>query len=217
MYFRLNDDMICFPDPALADDDGLLAIGGKLTPSWLLTSYSYGIFPWYSIPDIGPAWYCPHERFVIFPDEIHISHSMRQLIRKQQYRVTVDEAFDHVIESCSRAQGRNKEDGAWLVGDFLPAYKLMHQLGFATSIEVWLDDKLVGGLYGIKIGKNVNGESMFSLAPSASKLALIKLAEIVGAEGGIIDCQFETPHLKSMGGRYISYAEYMKYFEGWYL
>ena len=220
MVFVLNKDKIGFPDPHLAEqDEGLLAVGGDLTPEWLLTAYSNGIFPWFDYRQDKIHWYCPQDRFVIFPDEMHISHSMQQIINKGQYKVTFNQAFDQVIEGCSKAQGRNEMEGAWLGGRMIPAYKKLHKLGFATSVEVWRNDnrvndqivnELVGGLYGVTIGKNFFGESMFSLEPNASKLALITLATAMQFTDGIIDCQFETPHLRSMGGRHISYDEYMK-------
>ncbi|MBR3399584.1 MAG: leucyl/phenylalanyl-tRNA--protein transferase, partial [Prevotella sp.] len=154
------------------------------------------------------AWYCPHQRFVIFPDEIHISHSMRQLLRRGTYRMTINEDFDGVISNCSEL--RIEESGAWLGPDMISAYTQLHDQGFAFSVETWQDDRLVGGLYGVNIGRAFFGESMFSLAPSASKAALIHLAHFMKEHGGtMIDCQLETPHLRSMGGRFISYKEYM--------
>lgn len=210
MVFRL-DSKITFPDPRLAEDDGLLAVGGDLSADRLLLAYSYGIFPWYSFrdnPDI--LWYCPHKRFVIFPEKIHISHSMRTLIRKDEYETTIDKDFDGVIANCSKL--RYDEQGAWLGEDMIKAYTELHKMGFAHSVEVW-DKKgnLVGGLYGVCIEPAFFGESMFSLVPSASKLALIFLAKTMQKNGGtLIDCQFETPHLKSMGGEYISYEEYLR-------
>ena len=189
MFFRLDNTQVSFPDPRLGEPDGLLAIGGDLSIDRLLLAYSNGIFPWYSFRDCDePLWYCPMERFVIFPEEIHVSHSMRTLINKKRYRMSFNEDFDGVI-----------------------AYTELHRQGFAASVEVWDNDNLVGGLYGVCIGRAFFGESMFSLVPSASKLALIYLARFFSTHGGrLIDCQFETPHLKTMGGRYIAYDEYMK-------
>jgi leucyl/phenylalanyl-tRNA--protein transferase len=154
------------------------------------------------------------QRFVIFPREIHVSHSMRQLYRQDRYRVTLNKDFDGVIRGCATAQNRNTEDGAWLGPDIIKAYTELHRQGFAASVEVWekqeSDDRLVGGLYGVNLGRAFFGESMFSLVPSASKLALIYLARMFDHLGGLmIDCQFETPHLRSMGGRYIPYEEYI--------
>ena len=210
MVFQLTDD-ISFPDPRLADDDGLLAVGGDLSVDRLLLAYSYGIFPWTSFRDCDQLhWYCPHQRFVIFPSEIHISHSMRTLMRKQQYEVTMNEAFEEVIKQCGRL--RIDEDGAWLGPDIEAAYIELHCQHFAASVEVWEGSRLVGGLYGVNIGRNFFGESMFSQVPSGSKIALIHLAHVMEAIGGVmIDCQFETAHLKSMGGRHITYDEYMRY------
>ena len=148
------------------------------------------------------------QRFVIFPDEIHVSHSMRALMNKQKYRVTFSKAFDRVIRECSRL--RYDELGAWLGEDMIEAYTRLYEAGYAMSVEVWEGEELVGGLYGVCFGPCVFGESMFSLVPSASKLALIALAQRMQQCGGLfIDCQFETAHLKTMGGRYISYDEYI--------
>lgn len=210
MIFKLDND-IAFPDPYLGEDDGLFAIGGDLSVDRLLLAYSYGIFPWYSFrdrPDI--MWYCPMQRFVIFPEKIHISHSMRTLINKNMYVTTVNHNFNGVISNCSKL--RYNKRGAWLGEDMIKAYTELYKQGFAASVEVWDKEKnLVGGLYGVAIGKAFFGESMFSLVPSASKLALIHLAKLFKQNGGkIIDCQFETPHLKSMGGEYIPYDDYLK-------
>ena len=212
MVWRLTNDPTLFPDPHYGEDDGLIAVGGDLSPERLANAYCNGIFPWYGFKEHNEIlWYCPLDRFVIFPSEIHISHSMRQLINKGTYSVSINRDFDQVIENCSRADGRYDQEGAWLGDDMIKAYREMHRLHLAASVEVWDNDgRLVGGLYGINIGSNFFGESMFSLVPSASKLALIHLAHVLEPLGGIIDCQFETPHLKSMGGRHISYEEYME-------
>lgn len=212
MVFRLSDDIV-FPDPRLGDDDGLLAIGGDLSVDRLLLAYSYGIFPWFSFRDWPcPAWHCPLQRFVIFPDEIHVSHSMRTLMNKNTYRVTFNEDFDGVIRGCSKVNDRIDGPGAWLGEDMINAYTELHVLGYAKSVEVWdSDQKLVGGLYGVAMGDCFIGESMFSRVPSASKLALISLARFMQGIGGkMIDCQLETSHLKSMGGRFIPYEEYLE-------
>lgn len=216
MICRLTKDPYLFPDPRYGEEDGLIAVGGDLSPERLVTAYSNGIFPWYGFRENDEIlWWCPLDRFVIFPSEIHISHSMRQLINRGTYEVTINQAFSQVINNCSKTDDRNKQCGAWLGNEMIEAYTLMHQLGLAASVEVWEPDgdnrRLVGGLYGINIGPNFCGESMFSLVPSASKLALIHLAKTLQPHGGIIDCQFETPHLKSMGGRHITYSEYMEY------
>ncbi len=216
MVFEIDDqaDEIYFPDPRLGDDDGCFAIGGDLSIDRLLLAYGNGIFPWYSFRDQKDIlWYCPMRRFVIFPEEIHVSHSMRTLMNKKRYSVGINEDFEGVIRGCSKSDGRYEEDGAWLGEDIVKAYTELHCQGFAASVEVWDNGtgQLVGGLYGVTIGKVFVGESMFSLVPNASKLALIFLARFLQEHGGrMIDCQLETSHLKSMGGRYISYEEYMK-------
>lgn len=202
--------MVGFPDPRNGEESGLFAVGGDLTPEWLLLAYSHGIFPWFDYKVDPICWYCRMQRFVIFPKEIHISHSLRQMLLRNTYRVTFNQAFDRVIESCATAQGRDQLEGAWLGEKMMNAYKKLHEMDFAISVEVWKEDQLVGGLYGVAIRNNFFGESMFSLAPSASKVALVYLARLVENVDGIIDCQLETPHLKSMGGRFISYDDYMK-------
>ncbi len=222
----LLDSTIGFPDPKDGEPDGLFAVGGDLSTQRLLLAYSWGIFPWYAFraedncedlinPDTGKPyiqWWCPMKRFVIFPNEIHISHSMRQQLNKVQQgelRVTFDIDFRQVIDQC----GKLREDGigAWLGQEMKEAYTRLHDEGYATSVEVWKGDTLVGGLYGVTLGKGFFGESMFSLIPNASKIALIMLARVLQQfDVALIDCQFETPHLKSMGGRYIDYDEYLK-------
>lgn len=210
MVFQLSDEL-AFPDPHMGEEDGLLAVGGDLSERRLLLAYSYGIFPWFSFRDWPyPAWHCPMQRFVIFPEEIHISHSMRTLMNKGIYKVTFNRDFDGVIEGCSRAGGRYYQNGAWLGEEMITAYRHLNRQGYAISVEVWDGDELVGGLYGVSMGLCFIGESMFSLVPNASKLALIHLARKMQAIGGkFIDCQLETPHLKSMGGRFIPYDEYL--------
>ncbi len=209
MVFQLDNEL-WFPDPRLGEDDGLIAVGGDLSVDRLLLAYSYGFFPWYAFRYREQIhWYCPMQRFVIFPGEIHVSHSMRTLMHKERYRMSINEDFEGVIHQCS--QLRISEEGAWLGEEMIHAYTQLHRQGFAASVEVWDGDRLVGGLYGVAIGRGFFGESMFSLVPSASKLALIHLARVFGDGGGVlIDCQFETPHLRSMGGRFIPYDEYMR-------
>ncbi len=214
MIFQLDPEIIGFPDPRLGEEDGLFAVGGDLSADRLLLAYSNGIFPWFDFRRREQIlWWCPMNRFVIFPDKIHVSHSMRTLMNKGQYSVGMNEDFDAVITNCSRL--RYNDEGAWLGEEMISAYKELHKRGFAASVEVWdEEDRLVGGLYGVTIGRNFFGESMFSLVPSASKLALIYLADFLKQhDGGLIDCQFETPHLKSMGGTFIPYDEYLKYLE----
>lgn len=212
------DDELWFPNPRWGEEDGLVAVGGDLSVERLLLAYSHGFFPWYAFNmESEPHWYCPLDRYVIFPSEIHVSHSMRQLFRQHKYEVTANQDFASVIQGCSVAQGRNEEGGAWLGPDIIKAFTKLHHLGYATSIEVWEPHdtanrrRLVGGLYGVTLLNAFFGESMFSLVPNASKLALIYLAKTMEAIGGrFIDCQFETPHFVSMGGRHITYDRYME-------
>jgi len=193
-----------------------VAVGGDLSVDRLLLAYSHGFFPWFSFHNRKePLWYCPLQRFVIFPKEIHISHSMKQLMKKGDFCLTINKNFEGVIQGCATAQNRNEEEGAWLGPDIIKAYTELHRQGFAASVEVWQGGKLVGGLYGVSLGKAFFGESMFSLVPSASKLALIHLASLFEQLGGLlIDCQFETPHLRTMGGRFIPYEEYIRIIRG---
>ena len=215
------DERLWFPSPYLGEEDGLVAVGGDLSVNRLLLAYSNGFFPWYSFKyQDEPCWYCPLDRFVIFPREIHISHSMKQLMRQDKYILTINEDFSGVINGCSTADSRNQENGAWLGSDMISAYTELNRLGYAFSVEVWEvtesqretpEKKLVGGLYGVAIRHAFFGESMFSLVPNASKLALIHLAQALDSIGAsFIDCQFETSHLKAMGGRHITYEEYMQ-------
>ena len=215
------DEELWFPDPHLGESDGFVAVGGDLSARRLLLAYCNGFFPYFSFRfSKEPRWYCPLDRFVIFPKEIHISHSMEQLMRQGKYVVTINQDFEGVIKGCSMVDGRDQEYGAWLGQEMISAYTVLHRLGYAASVEVWdpqgqrdgaNEKKLVGGLYGVAVRNAFFGESMFSIVPNASKLALIHLAQVLEAiDGVLIDCQFETPHLCSMGGRHISYDEYME-------
>ena len=199
-----------------------MAIGGDLSVDRLVLAYNNGFFPWYAFNmEREPHWYCPLERYVIFPNEIHISHSMKQLLRQHKYEVTVNQDFDGVIKGCSKAQGRDEESGAWLGPDIIEAFTRLHHRGYAASVEVWepsdnvMGRRLVGGLYGVTLRHAFFGESMFSLVPNASKLALIHLAKAMErVNGHFIDCQFETPLFKAMGGRPITYEQYMSLLKG---
>ncbi|MBQ2321583.1 MAG: leucyl/phenylalanyl-tRNA--protein transferase [Bacteroidales bacterium] len=202
-----------FP-PVEEVEDGFIAYGGDLSAERLIEAYSRGILPYYSFRHEPIEWACPLDRFVIFPSEIHVSHSMRALLNSGRYQVTFNENFVDVIFNCSMAQGRYEEEFAWLGDDMIMAYINLHRLGKAESVEVWEGEKLVGGLYGVTLKGCFFGESMFSYAPSASKVALISLARRMEANGGkMIDCQYETPHLLTMGGRHIGYEEYMEVLE----
>lgn len=188
--------------------------GGDLNLRRLLLAYSFGIFPWFDWTDPSPWWWAPLSRFVLFPDEIHISHSMRTLLNKKRYRVTVNEAFPAVIEACRTVDGRHVDPlGGWLGADIVKAYTELWRQGYAKSVEVWDKESgtLVGGLYGVWLGGCFMGESMFSYVPSGSKLAMIGLCEWMKSVGGkVIDLQIETEHLKSMGGRHLPYIDFLR-------
>lgn len=205
MIFRL-DERIIFPDPELAEEDGLLAVGGDLSVERLLLAYQNGIFPWYS-HDTPILWYSPHERFVLYPTELKVSKSMRQVIRSGRFKVTFNTAFADVITNCAIAE-REGQDGTWITGDMQQAYMNLNKLGYAHSVEVWQDDILAGGLYGVQVGQVFCGESMFSKVSNASKLALITLCRTGDYE--MIDCQVYTDHLASLGARIIGRAEYLQ-------
>ena len=204
MVFRL-DDRLLFPDAALAEADGLLAVGGDLSVERLLLAYRSGVFPWYS-DDTPILWYSPHERFVLFPDKLKIFKSMRQILRSGRFSVTHDKCFERVIAACS-ATAREGQDGTWITAEMKDAYIKLHREGYAHSVEVWENDELAGGLYGVEVGGVFCGESMFSKVSNASKAALINLCQSGKYE--LIDCQVYTGHLESMGARMISREEYM--------
>lgn len=211
MIFQL-DRCTDFPDPRYGNEDGFYAVDGEVTPERLTAAYPLGIFPYFAFRYRPVIWWAPQERFVIFPEEVHVSHSMRNLMNKKRFHCTINEAFPEVIASCADTDDRIDEENAWLGPELLDTWMELHDMGHAKSVEVWEGEDLVGGLYGFVCGRAFIGDSMFSLEPSASKLALIHLARYMQAQGGgIIDCQLETPHLKSMGGRYISYDEYLEY------
>ena len=200
-----------FPDPRYGNKCGFYAVGGDITPQRLAKAYPMGIFPYYAYKLERICWWAPQKRFVIYPSEIHVSHSMRNMMNKRKYRCTIGEAFDGVLTGCACIDGRIDEDNAWLGPELIDTWMELHEMGHAQSVEVWEGDDLVGGLYGFTSGGAFLGDSMFSVVPSASKLALIHLARHMQERGGtFIDCQLETPHLKSMGARYISYEEFLK-------
>lgn len=205
MFFQLPDEII-FPEPSLADNDGLLAIGGDLSEERLLLAYRDGIFPWYS-EDEPILWYSPHERFVIVPVEVKVSQSMRQLINSAKYKIRWNTAFDEVINQCSGIK-RKGQGGTWIHDDMKDAYTRLHNKRIVQSVEVWQGETLVGGLYGVVVGKVFCGESMFSKLPNTSKLALIALCRSGKFE--LIDCQVYTQHLEKMGAKFISREEFMK-------
>lgn len=192
-----------FPNPGDAEQDpnGLLAIGGDLSSERLLQAYKRGVFPWFS-EDQPLLWWSPDPRMVLRPDELRVSRSLRKTLRRNRFEVSMDQAFEEVIRGC--AQPRPNEDGTWLVPEMIDAYCDFHRLGYAHSIETWLDGELVGGLYGVALGRIFFGESMFSRANDASKVALVYLVERVRQWGfKLIDCQVYTEHLETMGAKQI--------------
>lgn len=194
-------DAIVFPPVDHAVRSGLLAVGGDLSPERLLAAYRAGIFPWYS--GMQPIlWWSPDPRFVLFPEELHVSRSMRQFLKKGTVRITFDRSFREVIAACQRS--RPNQDGTWITPEMQDAYTGLHDLGYAHSVEVWEGEKLVGGLYGLSLGRSFFGESMFSATPNASKAALIILVSRLKAVGfDLIDCQVESAHLAGLGARSI--------------
>jgi leucyl/phenylalanyl-tRNA--protein transferase len=203
MVFRLNDDLI-FPDPELAEPDGLLAVGGDLSVERLLLAYQQGIFPWYS-DDTPILWYSPHERFVLFPEELHISSSMKRVLNSDRFTVKYDQCFADVIGACSIVE-RKDQDGTWITNDMKHAYIDLHHKGHAHSIEIGEQDELVGGMYGVAVGDVFCGESMFSNVSNASKTAVISLCK--SGQYKLLDCQVHSEHMESMGARMISRKEY---------
>jgi leucyl/phenylalanyl-tRNA--protein transferase len=204
MIFRL-DKRLVFPEPDLAEPDGLLAVGGDLSTQRLLLAYQNGIFPWYS-DDTPILWYSPHERFVLYPQELNISGSMRRVLNSGRFSVTADTCFNEVITACSTVP-REGQDGTWITDDMKAAYNRLHAEGHAHSVEVWQNGELVGGIYGVQVGDVFCGESMFSKVSNASKTALIHVCQ--SGLYKLIDCQVHTNHMESMGARMISREEYM--------
>lgn len=205
MIFELSEDLV-FPNPAYAEDDGLLAIGGDLSVERLLLAYSNGIFPWFN-DDTPILWYAPHQRFVLFPDEVKISKSMKQILKRQEFQISLNKAFADVITACATIN-RDGQDGTWITTDMQAAYIKLHEKGYAHAVEVWKDEKLVGGLYGVFINGVFCGESMFAHVSNASKAALIWLCQ--NLELKLIDCQVYTSHLESMGAKMIDRESYLK-------
>ncbi|MBL7746951.1 MAG: leucyl/phenylalanyl-tRNA--protein transferase [Chitinophagaceae bacterium] len=198
--FALDKNLV-FPPVHLAEPDGLLAIGGDLSPERLLLAYRSGIFPWYEESPV--LWWCPDPRFVLFPEELKISKSIRPLLNRDEFAFTINKAFAQVINACKVTE-RPGQESTWITNEVEKAYIKLHQLGHAHSAEVWKNNELVGGLYGIRIGKVFFGESMFSKLSNASRFAFIRYVQQLQKEGvELIDCQVHTEYLESMGARMI--------------
>jgi leucyl/phenylalanyl-tRNA--protein transferase len=199
--YLLNNDLV-FPPLDMADEDGLLAIGGDLSTERLLLAYRSGIFPWYN-EDEPICWWSPDPRFVLYPEELKVSSSMKTVLQNGKFRFTTNRAFEQVIQNC-KSVSRQGQDGTWISPAMQKAYTTLHQLGYAHSAETWQEGELVGGLYGIRLGDLFFGESMFSLKPNASKFAFINYVRQLQKENvQLIDCQLHTNHLESLGARMI--------------
>lgn len=203
--YRL-DKRIIFPNPELADDDGLLAVGGDLSVDRLILAYQNGIFPWYNENE-PILWWCPKDRYIIKPEKVRISKSMKRVLNKKDFIINYNNDFTGVITNCKEI--REAKDGTWITDEIKNAYIKLFNYGFAECVEVVKNNELVGGIYGVRLGNCFFGESMFSKVPSGSKIALIYLAKKLKEENVLfIDCQFHTEHLESMGGEYISWQTY---------
>ncbi len=203
---------IPFPpvDDALEDPNGLLAVGGDLSPERLLDAYRHGIFPWYSAGE-PILWWSPNPRMVLFPDELHISKSLQKRLRRGGYEVRYDTAFREVMMKCAITQRGDEDHGTWITPELFHAYCELHRLGYAHSVETWINNELVGGLYGVRIGDMYYGESMFHTVTDASKIAFVHLVQHLRADGvGLIDCQMNTEHLATFGAREIPRSEFIK-------
>lgn len=209
MTIFLLSDKIAFPPPYLAEEEGLLAIGGDLSEKRLLLAYQMGIFPWYSENE-PIMWWSPDPRLVLYPAEITIARSLKKIIRKKVFQITIDTAFERVIRSCAEIRTENNKE-TWLVEDMIDAYCRLHESGFAHSFEAWKDGDLAGGLYGVSLGKCFFGESMFSYQSNSSKVALISLVDFLQKRSfELIDCQVTTDHLIRSGARQIPRKIFLK-------
>jgi leucyl/phenylalanyl-tRNA--protein transferase len=208
--FPYLDESTDFPFPPVggATPEGIVAVGGNLSPGMLLSAYRRGIFPWYAEGE-PLLWWSPDPRCVLFPGEAHVSRSMRRELNRRDLAVTLDTGFERVIEAC-RTVERPGQGGTWITRDMREAYLTLHRLGYAHSVEVWRNDRLTGGLYGLSLGKVFFGESMFSLGSNASKVALIRLARRLQLlDFTMIDCQVLSPHLESLGARLIPRGDFV--------
>jgi leucyl/phenylalanyl-tRNA--protein transferase len=208
-YHWIDQNIPNFPDPREADSEGIVAVGGDLSVATLLTAYQQGIFPWYN--DHQPIlWWCPDPRFVLYPDDLKVSKSMRPFFNQKKYTVSFDTAFPSVMTACRAIRRQGQPGGSWITDDMIIGYTDLHDAGYAHSVEVWEDNVLVGGLYGVALGKMFFGESMFTLRPNASKMGFITLVQSLKKRGyQLIDCQQETGHLASLGAQSIKRTEFL--------
>jgi leucyl/phenylalanyl-tRNA--protein transferase len=202
-----------FPSPETATEDGIVCLGGNLSPGMLLSAYSQGLFPWFSENE-PILWWSPDPRFVVFPEEAHASSSMKKILRQGRFELKFDASFREVIRACSSAK-RPGQRGTWITGAMIEGYCRLHELGYAHCAEAWSEGRLAGGLYGVSLGRIFFGESMFSRVPNASKAAFLFLASFLRSRGfGLIDSQVYTAHVASLGGRAIPRAEYLARLSG---
>ena len=205
----LDDHEIYFPNPALVDSDsGLIAVGGDLSLERLWLAYRLGIFPWYN-PGEEILWWCPDPRFVLFPKELKVSKSMRKVLNSNKFQITENKSFKEVMEGCQKIQ-RQGQDGTWITDELIEQFCRLHILGVAQSVEVWQNEELVGGFYGLKIGRVFCGESMFSRVSNASKAGFIHFVTQHRQDYHLIDCQIHSAHLESLGARMIPKQEFLK-------
>jgi len=204
----LLNEKISFP-PVDGAEDGIVAVGGDLSPERLLLAYRLGIFPWFNEED-PIIWHSPEERFVLLLDDLHVSKSMRRVLNSNTFQITYDADFAFVIQQCANVK-RKDEDGTWITKEMIDAYLELHYLGFAHSIEVWQDDTIVGGVYGVSLGKCFFAESMFHTATNASKFAIIKLVELLKQKHfHFVDAQVYTEHVETLGAKEIPRAQFMQ-------
>jgi leucyl/phenylalanyl-tRNA--protein transferase len=217
-WIETNDKTFRFPDVRLAlpEPDGLLAVGGDLSPERLQAAYRHGIFPWYN-HDQPILWWAPDPRAVLFPEHLKISRSLQKSLRKGSFTVTTDKAFNEVVEACSKPRSdrenteNNNEPGTWITSEMKQAYQQLHKIGLAHSVECWLDDKLVGGLYGVALGQVFFGESMFTRTTDASKVAFVHLVkQLTLWDFKLIDCQIYSAHLESLGAESIRREQFIQ-------
>ncbi len=209
--FRLSPNDTTFPDPRWSLPNGLLAMGGDLSPERLLEAYRQGIFPWYN-PEDPILWWSPDPRMVLFPENLKISRSMRPYFNRKKFTISLDTAFEEVMRNCAASPRRKQEEaGTWISEEMIAAYTRLHELGYAHSVEVWQEGTLAGGLYGVALGRMFFGESMFSFVKNASKFGFIHLVlQLEQKSFRLIDCQQETQHLKSLGAANITRSRFLR-------
>ncbi len=205
----LNPDEISFPDPEFySGEEGIIAAGGDLSPERIWFAYQNGIFPWFN-PGEEILWWFPDPRFVLFPEKIYISKSMKKILARNEFTFTENQCFREVMENCMNANRKN-QDGTWISEELIHSYEILHRAGKAKSVEVWQNEELVGGFYGIEVGKVFCGESMFAKVSNASKAGFIQFVEKYRDRYSLIDCQSHTEHLESLGAEMIPAKKYLK-------